>query len=85
MSWNYRIIAHENPTETILAIHEVYYDENGNPNGYRDGYAEVVCDEIEGVDAIPCIIEMMRLAIDKPILCGGKDFPKEYELKKDNK
>lgn len=36
MSWNYRILRHEykhknGDIEEYLKIHEVYYDENGNP------------------------------------------------------
>jgi len=85
MSWNYRIIAHENSTETILAIHEVYYDENGKPKMYSDEYAEVSCDEEDGMEVMHSIIERMKFAFTKPILCGGEDFPKEYELKKENK
>ena len=32
MTWNYRIIEHKNHDgSSWFAIHEVYYDENGNP------------------------------------------------------
>lgn len=35
MSWNHRILAHkESGEDVVFAIHEVYYNENGWPNGY---------------------------------------------------
>lgn len=30
--WNYRVVRHVNYGEVTFAIHEVYYDENNNPN-----------------------------------------------------
>ncbi len=34
MSWNYRALKRTVNEETIYAIHEVYYDDNGTPNGW---------------------------------------------------
>ena len=34
MKWNYRVLAHKQFDEVYFYIHEVYYDEEGNPNGY---------------------------------------------------
>ena len=31
MSWNYRVIRHVHEDEEYYAIHEVYYDDDGNP------------------------------------------------------
>jgi hypothetical protein len=41
VSWNYRLVRtyHLSPsgeTEETIAIHEVYYDKKGKPNGYTE-------------------------------------------------
>ncbi|MEK9735733.1 MAG: hypothetical protein VW239_00255 [Candidatus Nanopelagicales bacterium] len=35
MSWGYRILRHDGD-ETVYAMHEVYYDKDGNPNGWAE-------------------------------------------------
>jgi len=40
MTWNYRII----DFGTHKALHEVYYDENGNPNAWTAEPAMFACD-----------------------------------------
>ena len=45
MAWNYRVIQRKYKDEAIFAIYEVYYDNNGKPNGiteqpfYPHGYS----------------------------------------------
>lgn len=46
--WNYRVI----DFGTHKALHEVFYDEHGAPNGWTDSPASFVCDEDEGASAI---------------------------------
>ena len=36
MSWNYRILAHEDGDDWFFQIHKVYYDEEGKVNGYTE-------------------------------------------------
>jgi hypothetical protein len=36
MSWNYRIMKSVVMGEELYGIHEVYYDEGGNPNGWTE-------------------------------------------------
>lgn len=33
MTWNYRIVKHKSGVNTWYSLHEVYYDENGEPDG----------------------------------------------------
>jgi len=71
MAWNYRVIRHvENLPKTnekisFLEIHEVYYSENGNPNAVTKNPVSVGADDI---DELKEVLEMMKLAIDKPII-----------------
>lgn len=65
--WNYRVMRHVAPTsgEVWHAIHEVYYDEAGNPSSWT-------ADEIWPVGETPeelreCL-EAMAKAMEKPVL-----------------
>jgi hypothetical protein len=70
MSWNYRIIKTDGEFKSMpwkyWAIHEVYYDEAGNPTHCTKDPMTVGCDE--GVETIRKVLEMMMLACDKPVL-----------------
>ena len=78
MSWNYRIIYHkaekmkEHPEiqfEEYLAVHEVYYDEDGNPNSIAKEPIMVAGEE--GKDSLLSIkwtLEKITEAMNKPIL-----------------
>lgn len=77
MSWNYRVIRHPasdiEGDEPTFAIHEVYYDDQGNPNGWTDATdvsAESVADVVE-------VLAMMLRATERPVLCveGSKLVP----------
>lgn len=48
MSWNYRIIDHGD----LLALHEVHYDEDGQPQLYTNDPATLACDYEEGPDGL---------------------------------
>ena len=71
MSWNYRIIKTITNgvfgTEHIsYAIHEVYYDKDGNPNACSQNaiapYGE------DSVDSLKADFELMKKAFEKPVL-----------------
>jgi len=91
MSWNYRVIYHPPSKykvgekvfdrEEYLAIHEVYYDEQGNPNSMT--VDEIVTGD-EGSDSLVSlkwILEHQLEALNKPIL--NKDFQKIEKEKQD--
>lgn len=59
MAWNYRVVRFEEEgREPWLALHEVYYDENGRPNGWTKNPCSFGCDDDEGVDGIRKILVM---------------------------
>jgi hypothetical protein len=78
MSWNYRVIFHkagqlkENPNlkwEEYLAIHEVYYDENGVPNSTTKDPITISGEEgKDSLVSIKWILEGITKALQKPIL-----------------
>ena len=75
ITWNYRILRHEDRT---FALHEVYYDETGEPRAYTAEPIGFYADEEEGPDAIVASLEMaLRDARERPILnasaIGGAD------------
>lgn len=91
MSWNYRVMAIPDPKEgwegeINLTINDVFYDDDGNPNGYgqlmeppqyRGG-------EVPGgatIEEIRLELQLMINALDKPILCAGDRWPQEYQPK----
>ena len=78
MSWEYRIILHkagqleENPDlkwEEYLAIHEVYLDQNGDPNSTTEEPILISGDEgKDSLISIKWMLENMMKALQKPIL-----------------
>lgn len=71
MNWNYRLMKREylNPInqekEVIYGIHEVYYDEDGNPNGWSKEPENISSETIEGIQ---WQIEKFQEALTKPLL-----------------
>ena len=74
--WNYRILAKKLPLDlgVYFEVHEVYYDNNGVPNGYAESPATIYSESLDGLD---WVFDHIREAGMKPILCAY-DFPKEY-------
>ncbi len=67
MSWNHRVVRRvwpDNP-EPTFEVHEVYYAEDGTPNGMTATAASPM-----GVtpDELASELRMMLAALDKPIL-----------------
>lgn len=79
MSWNYRVIRFEDPDGTnVLAIHEVYYDLDGEtPIKYSENPAVILTQENESswYEDLERELGRIREALDKPIL-NVKDFDK---------
>lgn len=75
-TWNYRVIEFLEPgtDEPWQAIHEVHYDDDGRPEYYSEDPAVVVSHDAGNNRADLCwVLDMMRLALDKPVLVE-KDF-----------
>ena len=68
MTWNYRVIRHQDPSSesgAFLEIHEVYYDDRGRPNGVTERGASLGSENIKG---IKWVLGKMRKALKEPIL-----------------
>ena len=67
MTWNYRIVKtyHKESKEYIYAIHEAYYDEQGNVNGITQNPIRIMC---ESTDGIKWTLERISEALTKPVL-----------------
>lgn len=62
--WNYRIIEHDITEPDYMAVCEVYYAKDGKPIGWCN--ASAPCGE--SAEDIKAEIEMMKAALDKPVL-----------------
>lgn len=76
-------MAREFPCGTVeVDIYEVYYDENGVPNGcttkpVSPGSYDI---KLDGVNDVRRALENMLKALDKPILWYNEGkFPQEYK------
>ena len=47
MSWNYRVIEHEDEDVKFYQIHEVYYDKDGNPESMTEDASLPFGDNVE--------------------------------------
>ena len=65
MTWNYRIIRHKGEVSEWLAIHEVFYDDEGNPDGCTENPIHIIGDDLEEIEKT---LEYMQLALNKPII-----------------
>jgi hypothetical protein len=75
MTWNYRLMAHQNETEITFKIHEVYYNENDIPYLYDEG--NLVIDG-ENMNDINQTLEYIQDALKLPVLWAGERFPEHY-------
>ncbi|MCX8281771.1 hypothetical protein OSJ77_16375 [Phyllobacterium sp. 0TCS1.6C] len=72
MTWNYRILRHENGD---LALHEVYYDEKGQPKAYTEQPISFFSDAEGGPEEIVGSLERaLRDAKERSVL-DVSDFP----------
>lgn len=80
MSWNYKIIAHDDnisTDEVYFKIHEVYYNKEGKPDGYT---ADPITIGGEDLKSLHWTINKIKECLDKPIL-SKKNFPEIYKNK----
>ena len=77
-TWNYRMIEHKNADgSSWFAIHEVYYEENGNPIGCTEGPCSA---HGEDTEALITDMQYMMLALNKPVLLYSDFKNKEHHL-----
>jgi len=91
MSWNYRVIYHppskyivgekEFDRKEYLAIHEVYYDENDNPNSMTIDEIVVGDEGQDSLISLKWILEHQLEALNKPIL--NEEYKKIEKEKQD--
>ena len=74
MSWNHRILAHENGNDMFFQIHEVYYDKSGKPDSYTKNGVSVGAESLEGMK---WVLKKMKDCVNKPVLLAD-GFPDEY-------
>ena len=65
MTWNHRLIRDTKDGETWYGIHEVFYEDDGEPNGCTVEAVSVVG---ETVDECKEILEWMIAACSKPVI-----------------
>jgi hypothetical protein len=68
MSWNYRVMEFPGDDGPIRGIHEVYYDEKGEPWLYAVEASAVVWAVEDGDESPIELLEHMKEALSKPIL-----------------
>lgn len=77
MSWSYRILRHPDGS---VALHEVYFHEDGQPHSYAEPPASFVLDGDEGPQGIIASLERaLRDARERPVLDAatiGKERPR---------
>jgi len=84
MSWNHRILVTEEKNLVdgskypYFQLHEVYYDENGVPNGATKNPITLGAESFEGLE---WTVDNIKECLDKPILWGDSRFPQEYKRK----
>jgi hypothetical protein len=61
MSWNYRVMSKNG----MLAIYEVYYDDDGVVNGYSE---TPVCPEAESTEDLAEHLKRYCAALNEPVL-----------------
>ena len=71
MTWNHRIIEHEDEDGKYYRIHEVYYDQGGELRSYAVGGATVEGEDLEEID---WVLEKMAECTKKPTIPAA-DFP----------
>ena len=76
MSWNYRLMAHENNNEYYFNIHDVYYDTKGTPKSYSENPAVVGGSDI---NEVIYVMNKFKSATLTPILWYGDRFPEVFD------
>ncbi len=70
MTWNHRLVKHTHDNEVFYAIHEVYYDEQGNPESITQDPVGV---SEQSKDDVMTTLRHMERALTMPTL-NYEDF-----------
>ena len=62
--------------DVIFGIHEVYYDENGVPDGYT---ANPISISGEDMESLNWTVDRIKESLSKAPLWGGERFPMEFD------
>ena len=73
-TWNHRVLAQTEGDGIYFQIHEVYYDNEGKPDGFTKDGISVGGDSLE---SLSWVLERMKECLDKPVL-SYSDFPNEF-------
>lgn len=77
MSWNYRMLAHQDEDgDVVFKVHEVYMDDDRNLTGYAENPATATSDR---PDTMWWVLEKMNHASYRTALWHGDRFPEEYK------
>ncbi|MFT4055201.1 MAG: hypothetical protein QM681_11905 [Novosphingobium sp.] len=71
MTWNYRVIDHGHS----LSLHEVHYDEAGQPNAYTTEPVTFVCDPEDGAAGLIGSLERALVGAKALPVLKPSDFP----------
>jgi hypothetical protein len=77
MSWNHRILAHEQNGEFYFQIHNVHYT-NDIPDGCGELPVPIGSETLKGIQ---WTLNRMQEALKKPVLWAGEKFPQECKIK----
>jgi hypothetical protein len=73
MTWNYRIIKHDETKRTYFAIHEVFYNDKGKITNWTEQPIDITG---ESKVEIKRILKKMTLDIETPVLTES-ELPKK--------
>lgn len=73
--WNYRVLVTGTGEKLSFDMHEVFYNDDGVPDGATENPVTIGSSDAEGVG---WTLEKMKEALDKPVLHGDDRFPDEY-------
>lgn len=62
--WNYRVIIKESSRETYAGIHEVYYNKDGEPNGWSEDPVCAYGEESESGSVISELRDDLKLMMN---------------------
>jgi hypothetical protein len=60
--WDYRVVKRTKNGQDWYGVYEVFYAENGDPEGYGD------CLDAESLDELREDVALMQRALDRPVL-----------------
>jgi hypothetical protein len=84
MGWNHRILVTEEEnlvdgsTYEYFQLHEVYYDDDGIPDGATKNPITIGAETFGGIE---WTVDKIKECLEKPILWGDDKFPQEYKKK----